>query len=168
MERILPRFMPSSCIRISDAVVFGIPRSTSTSHTFAPIFVDCSLYTFNILRCSACFSPSSTWTTFNRFSTIFEASVPHFYLCCTHCIVHENLLNHPNSFRGGMFKLNAKSDVDLLLYSLSHFECDGHTVQMLTQWRLLPHCLVQWSHHCSRMCEESGLECTCMNNDKNI
>ena len=37
-----------------------------------------------------------------------------------------------------MFKLNAKFDADLLLYSLSHFECDGHTVHMLTQWHLLP------------------------------
>ena len=26
------------------------------------------------------------------------------------------LLNHPNSFYGGMFKLNAKFDVDSLLY----------------------------------------------------
>ena len=49
-----------------------------------------------------------------------------------------NLLNHPNSFHGGMFKLNAKSDADLLLYSLSHFECDSHTVHMLSQWHLLP------------------------------
>ena len=48
------------------------------------------------------------------------------------------LLNHLNSFCGGMFKLNAKFDVDSLLYSLSHFECDGHTVHMLTQWCLLP------------------------------
>ena len=32
-----------------------------------------------------------------------------------------SLLNHPNSFRGGMFKLNSKFDADLLLYSLSHF-----------------------------------------------
>ena len=48
------------------------------------------------------------------------------------------LLNHWNSFRGGMFKLNAKFDADLLLYSLSHFECDGHTVHMLTQWCLPP------------------------------
>ena len=35
-----------------------------------------------------------------------------------------------------MFK--PKSDADLLLYSLSHFECDGHTVHMLTQQHLLP------------------------------
>ena len=30
-------------------------------------------------------------------------------------------LNHPNSFCGGMFKLNAKFDTDSLLYSLSPF-----------------------------------------------
>ena len=37
-----------------------------------------------------------------------------------------------------MFKLNAKFDADSLLYSLSHFECDGHTVHILTQWHLPP------------------------------
>ena len=48
------------------------------------------------------------------------------------------LLNHLNSFHGGMFKLNAKFYADSLLYLLSHFECDGHTVHMLTQRCLLP------------------------------
>ena len=47
-----------------------------------------------------------------------------------------SLLNHPNSFHGGMFKFNAKLEADSLLYSLSHFECNGHTVHMLTQWCL--------------------------------
>ena len=37
-----------------------------------------------------------------------------------------------------MFKLNAKFDADLLLYSVSHLECDGHTVHVLTQQHLLP------------------------------
>ena len=37
-----------------------------------------------------------------------------------------------------IFKLNAKGNADLLLYSLSHFECNGRTVHMLTQWRLPP------------------------------
>ena len=49
-----------------------------------------------------------------------------------------SLLKHPNSFCGGMFKLNAKFDSDSLLYSFSHFECDGHPVHTLTQWRLTP------------------------------
>ena len=37
-----------------------------------------------------------------------------------------------------MFKLRAKFHADVLLYSLSHFECNGHTVHMLTQWCLPP------------------------------
>ena len=91
---------------------------------------------FNFLRSSACCMPSRMWITFNRFSTIFEAFVPHLYLCCTHYIVPESLLNHPSSFCGGMFKLNAKFDADLLFYSLSRLECDDHTVHMLTSWHL--------------------------------
>ena len=35
-----------------------------------------------------------------------------------------------------MFKFNTKFVADSLLYSLSHFECDGHTVHMLTQQHL--------------------------------
>ena len=46
------------------------------------------------------------------------------------------LLNHPNISHGGMFKLDTKFDADSLLYSLSHFEFDSHTVHMFTQQRL--------------------------------
>ena len=37
-----------------------------------------------------------------------------------------------------MFKFNEKFDPDSLLYLLSNFECDSHTVHMLTQWHLPP------------------------------
>ena len=37
-----------------------------------------------------------------------------------------------------MFTLNAKFDAELWFYSLSHFECDNHTVHMLTQPCLPP------------------------------
>ena len=37
-----------------------------------------------------------------------------------------------------MFTLNAKFDADPLLYPLSHFEINSHTVHMLTQRCLLP------------------------------
>ena len=47
-----------------------------------------------------------------------------------------SLLNQPSSFHEGIFKLNAKCDADSWLYLFSHFECDSHTVHMLTQWRL--------------------------------
>ena len=40
--------------------------------------------------------------------------------------------------RRGMSKLNTKFYADSLFYSLNHFECDGHTVYMLTQWRPPP------------------------------
>ena len=55
------------------------------------------------------------------------------WFSCQSPFVHNcSLLNHPNSFHGGMFKLNTRFDADLL-YLLSHFECDTHTVHMLTQ-----------------------------------
>ena len=127
--------MPRSCFKISDTTAFGI--SFQFSHCQSLIFVDCSPHTFNILRCSAC-SPFRMWITFKRFSAIFEAFTPHFYLHRTHCIIPESLLNHPNSFCGGMFELYAKFDADSLLYSLSHFQCNGHTVHMLTQQHLPP------------------------------
>ena len=65
-----------------------------------------------------------------------------------------SLLSHLNSFHGGMFKLNPKFDADLLLYSLNHFECDGHTVTCSFDGVYCPHWLVQWmtSCHCSHMC----------------
>ena len=53
---------------------------------------------------------------------------------CQSLVAHScGLLNHTNSFCRGMFKLNAKFDADSLLYSLSHFGCNGRTVHMLTQ-----------------------------------
>ena len=49
-------------------------------------------------------------------------------------MAHSCCLPNPlNSFHRGMFKLNTKFDAYLMLYSLSHFECDGHTEYMLTQ-----------------------------------
>ena len=108
-----------------------------TSHS-SLIFVDHILYTFNILGGSACCRPSRTWMTFSRSVSTFELFVPHFYLCWTHCIIPESLLDHLNRFCRRMCKLNAKFDADLLLYSLSHFECNGHTVRMLSQCHLPP------------------------------
>ena len=72
---------------------------------------------------------------------------------CQSPIAHRcGLLNHLNRFWGGMFKLNAKFDADLLLYLLSHFECDSHTIHMLTQWHVPFHWQIQWNCHCSHVC----------------
>ena len=40
---------------------------------------------------------------------------------CEAPVAHGSLLNHLNSFCGGMFKLHTKFDADSLLYLLSHF-----------------------------------------------
>ena len=95
---------------------------------------------FNILRCSACCRPSRMWITFHRFWTIFEAFVPHFYLCCTHCIFPKSLLSHLNSFLSGMFKLNAKFDADLLIYLLSHATATQYSCSLNVIYH--PHWLV--------------------------
>ena len=58
---------------------------------------------------------------------------------CQSPVAHScGLLNHRSSLHRRMFKLNAKFNADSLLYSLSHFECDGHTVYLLTQQHLIP------------------------------
>ena len=45
------------------------------------------------------------------------------YRICQSPVAHSwGILNHQNGFHGGMFKLNATFDTDLLLYLLSHFE----------------------------------------------
>ena len=126
-------FMPRSCVKILDTVVFGIPRSLLV--LLLSVADLCWLQHVHIqhIRGSACCRPSRTWITFNRFSTIFEVFVPCFYLCCTHCIIPGNVLNHPNSFHGRMLKLNTKFGADSLLYLLSHFECDGLTVHIFIQ-----------------------------------
>ena len=58
---------------------------------------------------------------------------------CHSPVAHScSLLNHLNNFFGRMFKNNTTFDADSLLYFLRHFECDGHTIHILTQWHLLP------------------------------
>ena len=58
---------------------------------------------------------------------------------CQSPVAHNcRLLNHPNSFHGGMFRFNVKFEADLLLCLLSHFEYDRQTVHVLTQQCLPP------------------------------
>ena len=61
-----------------------------------------------------------------------------------------SLLNHLNSFHGGMFNLNAKFDADSLLYSVMP-NAVATEYTWLTQWCLPPHWPVQGSRHCSHL-----------------
>ena len=56
-------------------------------------------------------------------------------------------LHHPESFCGGMFKLNTKFDADLLF--CLHTMATQYTCSLKGVYH--PHWLVQWSHHCSCM-----------------
>ena len=48
-----------------------------------------------------------------------------------------------------MSKFEAKLDADLLIYSVGHFECDGHTVHKLTQRHLTADCFAPRESDCS-------------------
>ena len=122
-------------------------RHLGTSHS-SLIFVDCSPYMFNILRCSACCRPSSTWTTFNRFSTIFEAFVPHFY-CVT-------LIASPTKALWITQIISTKEHLSLMQNSMQ-ICCSTRSVSlnaMATQYTCFlngvncPHWPVPWSRHC--------------------
>ena len=119
----------SLCLSLRLSSFWNPQISLQFLHCQLLIFVDCSPYTFKVLKYSAYCRPCRTWITFNRFTTIFKAFVPYLYLRCTHCIIPKSLLNHLNSFHGGMFKVNAKSDAESLLYSFSHFECVGQSIR---------------------------------------
>ena len=71
---------------------------------------------------------------------------------CQSPVAHScGLLNHPNCFHTGRFKLNAKFDADYFIYSLilktmaTQYTCSLKSVYH-------PHWLVQWSPHCSCLC----------------
>ena len=127
--------MPRSCIKTLDTLDFGIPRSASSSHTvshWALLIAACTRSTASGVLLFPGLPERGSLST----ETVFEAFVPQFYLHCTHCIVPKILLNQVISMKN--VQAHTKFDVDLLLYPLSHFVCNGHTVHMLTQWCLLP------------------------------
>ena len=134
-------FMPESCIKISDTVVLGISRlaySSCTVRLWSLLIVDHTRSTLSVVLLVSGLPDHGSLSTDSRPSLKQMQICAHFYLLCTHCISPESHLSHPNIFRGGMFKLNAKVDADSLLCSLSHFERNSHIVHMLIQWCLPP------------------------------
>ena len=60
--------------------------------------------------------------------------------CCDEAANHQRPQLRPSEssecFCGEVLKLKTKFDADSLLYLLSYFECDGHTIHILSQWQL--------------------------------
>ena len=141
--------MPRSCIKILNTVVFGIPRSASSS---------CTVSHQSLLT-----TAHTHWTFWGilliaglpEHGSLSADSWPSLYLCHTlfvlhHYIIPESLLNNPNSLHEGMFKLNAKSDADSLLYSvILNVMATQYTCSFNSVYR--PYWLIQCSHHCSCM-----------------
>ena len=87
-----------------------------------------------------------------RFWQKNSGDVMHEQECCCDEVAHScGHLNHLNSFCRGLLKLNAKFDVDLLLCSLSHFECEAMQYVFSLNGIYCPLWLIQWSHGCSCM-----------------
>ena len=104
---------------------------------------------FNILRCSACCRPSRTWITFNTLLTIFEAFVPHFYLCYNHCIVPESLwiiwivsVEECSSLTQNLIQICCSTLSVILNVTATQCTCSLNGLYH-------PPWPVQWSHHCS-------------------
>ena len=132
-------FMPRSCVKFSDMVGFGIPRSASNSHT-----VSCLSFLIAACTCST-FSGVLLVGGLPERGSLSTDSWPSFKHLCHASICAALIASSLKAFWTTWIvsaeecsKLNAKFDADSLFYSLSHFECDGHTVHMLTQQCLLP------------------------------
>ena len=150
------------CINLGHSS-FGIPRSASSSRTVSrwSLLIAAHIHWRIFMGWLQNIQRSQVFCLLQAFQNVdhFQHVLRHLWSICAtllfalhSCNILESLLNHLNSFHGGMFKLNAKFDADSLLYLLSHFQCDGHTVHMHTQQCLYPHWPVQWSCHCSHVC----------------
>ena len=137
--------MPRSCIKISDTVVFRISRSASSSHT--------------VSRQSLLIA-AHTWSTFSgvllvpglpecrSLSTDSWPSLKH--LCHTFTCAALVALS-PKAF--WIIQIVSTEECPSLMQNLmeicfsthllSHFECNNHTVHLLTQWHLPSPWLVQ-------------------------
>ena len=138
-------FIPRFCIKILDTLIFGIPRSASSSNTVSNwSSLIGSPHTFNIIRCSTCCKPSRTWITFNKISTVFGAFVLYFYLCCTHCTIWIVSEKECSSLTQNMMQVHCFTHSVILNVMATQYTCSLNSVYC-------PHWLVQWSRHCSHM-----------------
>ena len=148
MNFFMTRFMPTSCVKILDTVVFGIPRSASSSRTVSHQSLLIAAHThstFSGVLLVAGLLERGSLSTHPRPSL---KSLCHPFICAA------LVASSPKAFwiiQIVSTKECSSLKQDLLLYLLSHFECNDHTVHVFTQWHLPPLWPVQWNRHCSHM-----------------
>ena len=95
---------------------------------------------------STVFLPPNVFST-TKYSALFSAFHSAYLLWIFPCICFTSFRVKCSIFCL-IFSMSSLVDTYLLLYSLSHFQCDDHTCSLNSMYR--PHWLVQWSH-CSCM-----------------
>ena len=132
-------FILRACIKISDTIVFEIPASASSSRS---------------VSCWSLLIATLTYATFS--GVVLVASLPgcgslstdsqpclkhlcHIFICSALIALSTTsfwIIRIISKVECSSLKQNF--DADSLLYSLSHFECNSHTVHMLIQQHLPP------------------------------
>ena len=95
------------------------------------------------------------WVTFNRFSTIFEAFVPHFYLCIssfskTFWIIQIVSVEECSSLTQNLMQIRCSTRSVILNVTASQYTCSLNGITTPTDWGgdfTWP----QWSHYCSHV-----------------
>ena len=142
--------MPRSCIKISDTVIFGTPRSASSSHTVSHqslLIAALTHSTFSGVCCLQAFQNMDH----KRFLAIFEVFVPHF-ICAA--------LTALSLKAFWIIQIVFMQECLSLMQNFMHifcFLCSVILNVMVTQHTCPlnviyhPHWRAQWSCHCSRM-----------------
>ena len=145
-------FMPRSCIKISDSVVFGIPRSASCSRA---------------VSCQSLLIASHTHSTFSgvllitgllecELSKDFQPSLKH--LCHTFICAMLIVLSLKSFWIIRIVSAEEWSSLTQNLMQIGYFTCSVILNATATQYTCSlngiyhPHWLVQWSRHCSHVC----------------
>ena len=145
--------MPTSCIEISDTAVFGIPRSTSSSHTVRRWSLWIASHT-----CST-FSGVLLVAGLPEHGSLLTYSQPSLKCLCHNFICAALIAWSPKAF--WIIWILSMQECPSLMQNLMQICCSAHSVilnAMATQHTCslsgiyCPRWLVQWSRHCSRMC----------------
>ena len=145
--------MPRSCVKISDTVVSGTPRSASSSHTVSHqslLIAACTHSTFPGVLIVAGLPEHGSLPTGSR---------PSLRLLCHSFICAALIALSPKAF--WIIQIVSAEECSSLMQNMMQIHCWTHSVilnVMATQYKCSlnsvyhPHWLVQWSHHCSHLC----------------